>query len=499
MKKYIAILILLLPSCSKSILEVDPTDRFTDQTFWQTEEHAVAGLNAIYNSLYGNALHGGSIMGELDAATSNIYTYDRAGGNIARGIHDANNTGIINNRWDQAYGGIGRANTLLARIGDIRMSDVNKRRYIAEAKFLRGLYYFNLWVAFGGVPVILETPSADQGTLPRNSADETIAQILKDLTEAASDLPRSYTGGNRGRATAGAANALRSRALLFSNKWAEAAAVAKAIIDVRTYSLFPDYRGLFLQENEGNAEVIFDVQYKNPEYIHGNDIAYDQFNSYAPLQGLVNDYYMTDGKPITESPLYNPLTPYRNRDPRLAATIMTIGSNFKGRLVGVLTYPQTGYGLKKGTTYKDNEAPPAGKADNISDLNNIIIRYGEVLLNYAEAHNETVGPDASVYDALNLLRRRAGIATLPIGLSKDQMRQEIRHERRIELAGEGQYYWDLRRWRTAEKVMVGDVFNNVGKRVETRAFDPQRDYLWPIPSVAIQQNPNLTQNPGYNK
>ncbi|WP_373512638.1 RagB/SusD family nutrient uptake outer membrane protein [Persicitalea sp.] len=499
MKKYIAILVVLLQSCSQSILDVNPTDRFTDQTFWKTEEHAQAGLNAIYNSLYGNALHGGNMMAELDGATSNIYTYNGPGGNIARGIHDASNTGIINNRWDQAYGGIGRANTLLARIGDIKMPDANKKRYIAEAKFLRGLFYFDLWIAYGGVPVILDAPTVEQGALPRNTSDETLAQIVKDLTEAAADLPKSYTGGNKGRATAGAANALKSRTLLFAGKWIEAAAAAKTLMDAKTYSLFPDYRGLFLQENEGNSEVILDVQYKNPEYTHSNDINYDQFNTYAPLQGLVSDYYLTDGKTAAESPLYDPKFPYKNRDPRLAATIMTIGSSFKGKPVVAATYPRTGYGLKKGTTYKDNEAPPAGKADNISDLNNIILRYGEVLLNYAEAQNEAVGPDASVYDALNLLRKRAGVAPFPAGLSKDQMRQEIRHERRIELAGEGQYYWDLRRWRTAEKEMNGDVFDYLGKRVETRAFDPKRDYLWPIPSVALQQNPSLTQNPGYNK
>ncbi len=499
MKKYITILVVLLQGCSQSILDVNPTDRFTEQTIWQTEEHALAGLNATYNSLYGSALHGGTIMAELDGATSNIYTYNGAGGIIARGIQDASNTGIINSRWDQAYGGIGRANTLLARIGNIKMPDANKKRYIAEAKFLRGLYYFDLWIAYGGVPIILDAPTVEQGASPRNSSDETIAQIVKDLTEAAVDLPKSYTGGNRGRATTGAANALRSRTLLFGGKWAEAAAAAKTVIDSKSYSLFPDYRGLSLQENEGNSEVIFDVQYKNPEYTHGNDIAYDQFNSYAPLQGLVEDYYLTDGKPALESPLYDSKAPYKNRDPRLAATIMTIGSNFKGKPVVAATYPRTGYGLKKGTTYKDNEAPPAGKVDNISDLNNIIIRYGEVLLNYAEAQNEAVGPDASVYEALNLLRKRAGIAPLPTGLSKDRMQQEIRHERRIELVGEGQYYWDLRRWRTAEQKMNGDVFDYLGKRVETRAFDPKRDYLWPIPSVAIQQNSNLTQNPGYNK
>ncbi|TDB67907.1 RagB/SusD family nutrient uptake outer membrane protein [Arundinibacter roseus] len=500
MKKYSLLLLsFLLNACSQSILDVNPTDRFTDQTFWQTEEHAVAGLNAIYNSLFGGSLHGGQIMGELEAATPNAYAYQSATGNIARGIHDASNTPIINTRWNQAYAGIGRANTLLERIPAIQMSETNKKRYIGEAKFLRALYYFDLWSVYGGVPVIVSAPDAEQGTLPRNSADEVLAQILKDLDEAAADLPKTYSGNDRGRATSGAALALKARTLLYASRWAEAAAAAKSVMDAKTYTLFPDFRGLFMQENEGNTEVIFDVQYKNPEYVHGNDINYDQFNGFAPVLDLVNDFYMIDGKPITSSPLYNPAKPYENRDPRLNATIMTVGSMFKGRPVIATTYPQTGFGLKKGTTYKDNEAPPAGKVDNISDLNNIVLRYGEVLLNYAEAQNEATGPDASVYEALNLLRARAGMPAFPAGLSKDQMRQEIRHERRIETAGEGLYYFDIRRWRIAEVVMNSEAKNWLGNRVDTRTFDPARDYLWPIPTTATQLNQNLTQNPGYNQ
>lgn len=500
MKKYIVLLLTsILSSCNQSMLDVNPTDRFTEQTFWQTEEHAVAGLNAVYNALLNGSLHGGSYMGDIEGATPNLYVYQSATGNIARGIHDASNTALINNRWDQAYTGIGRANTLLARIGDIKMADANKKRYAAEAKFLRALFYFNLWSAYGGVPVILDAPKAEQGTLPRNTADEVLNQIVKDLNEAATDLPKTFSGADKGRATSGAALALKARTLLYASKWAEAAAAAKAVMDAKTYTLFPDFRSLFMQENEGNAEVIFDIQYKNPEYTHGNDINYDQFNSFAPTLDLVNDFYMIDGKSIGTSPLYDPANPYKNRDPRLNATIMTVGSQFKGKTVVASTYPQTGFGLKKGTTYKDNEPAPAGKVDNISDLNNIVLRYGEVLLNYAEAQNEAAGPDASVYAALNLLRTRAGMPAVTPGLSKDQLRQEIRHERRIETAGEGLYYFDIRRWRTAEKVMNAEAFNWQGKRVDTRTFDPNRDYLWPVPSAAIQLNAALTQNPGYNK
>ena len=270
-------------------------------------------------------------------------------------------------------------------------------------------------------------------------------------------------------------------------------------MDLKTYSLFPDYRGLFYAENEGNAEVIFDAQFKFPEFAHGFDVNLDQFNVTAPLPDLVSDYYATDGKPITQSSVYNPQKPFDNRDPRLLATVITIGSQYKGAPVTESQYPQTGYGQKKYTIYKDTERPTAIKVDGQSDLNFIVMRYADVLLMYAEAQNEAVGPDASVYDAVNQVRRRVKMPDLPAGLSKEAMRGEIRHERRVELAGEGLYYFDIRRWRTAEKVLNTDVVNAKGQRIGTRRFNAARDYLWPIPSVEIQLNPALIQNPGYNR
>lgn len=130
---------------------------------------------------------------------------------------------------------------------------------------------------------------------------------------------------------------------------------------------------------------------------------------------------------------------------------------------------------------------------------NIFLRYADVLLMYAEAQNEAVGPDQSVYDALKLIRLRAKMPEFTPGLTKEQMRQEIRHERRIELAGEGLYYFDIRRWRTAEVVMNADIYNYLGVKFGSRKFNKDRDYLWPIPTTALQTNPALVQNPGYGK
>lgn len=506
MKNYILSVGLLLGlfSCN-SVLEIDPTDRFTEVTFFKTKEHAEAAVNATYASYLGNALLNMNSV-NLENATPNAYCYVNNFGIdfIATGIHDAANSPVINNCWGQCYAGIGRANTLLSKIGDIpstSLTEALRIRYIAECKFLRALFYTQLWALYGGVPLIIDKPDLEkQGNLPRNTADEVLAQIIKDLNEAQADLPTTYTATDKGRATKGAALALKARALLWAGKWTEAAAAAKSVMDLKVYSLFPDSRGTFYIENEGNSEVIFDAQYKFPEYVHSFDIILDAFNTVAPLADLVNDFYMANGKPITDpSSGFDPKNPYMNRDPRFYATINYPGAKYKGAIVASTTYPRTGYGQKKYTIYKENEVPASTKTENQSELNYIFLRYADVLLMYAEAQNEAAGPDQSVYDALKLIRQRANMPEFTSGLTKEQMRQEIRHERRIELAGEGMYYFDIRRWHTAEVVMNGDIYNYLGVKFGSRKFNKDRDYLWPIPTTALQTNPALTQNPGYGK
>lgn len=489
---------LLLTGCS-DYLDLNPTDRFTETTFWQTEEHANAGLTATYSALMNG--YGGNIPASFDAITPNVYSYDNQSGvgNIARGIHDAANTGIINSRWGNAYQGIGRANSVITRVPGITMDETRKKLVIAEAQFLRAFFYFNLWSVYGGVPLITQPPAKEQGELPRNSAGEIEKQMLADLDASIPVLPAAIATANKGRVGKASALALKARILLYTGQWAAAAETSKALIDLKSHALFPDYRGLFMPENEGNTEILLDVQYKQPEFTHSNDIQFDQFNSFAPTQNLVDEYEAVDGKLIKDSPLYDPAKPFENRDPRLKNTVITIGSQFKGKPVIATTYPQTGYGMKKGTTYRDNEAPPAGKVDNISDLNVVLIRYAEVLLTYAEAQNESVGPDASVYAAVNAVRKRAGMPDFPAGLTQAGMRERLRHERRIELVGEGLYYFDLKRWKTADVDLNADVTNYLGKVVDNRSFNPQRDYLWPIPTTALQTNANLTQNPNYNR
>ena len=502
MKKYILLLLLTgLMGCREQFLNLNPTDRYTEQNFWQTEAQAIAGVTGAYAALTNGSLYGADTPLLFDALSPNSYNYaNTIGFNlIALGNHDAANSTIITNRWAANYRIIGRANEVLANIGRITMAETLRQRLISEAKFLRALSYTDLITLYGGVPLITDKASIEQSTLPRNTVEEVRTQILKDLDEAAPSLPLLYTGTDRGRATRGAALALKARVLLYASRWADAAVAAKAVMDLKTNTLFPSYRGLFLLENEGNSEVIFDVQFKFPEITNNYDVAMQRFENSTPTQHLVDDYYLTDGKSITTSPLYNAQKPYDNRDPCFYQTIVYPGSRYLGVVVRDNQYVQTGYTKKKYTIYQDDVVPTVLKIENQSELNFIVLRYADVLLMYAEAQNEATGLDPTVYDALNLIRKRAGMPNIPTGMTQAQLRDEIRHERRIELVGEGLYYHDVRRWKTAETLMNADVLNNKRVRVATRRFNAQRDYLWPIPSTAIQFNPALNQNPNYGK
>lgn len=491
---YVGIVVFLTClSCKKNFLQTTATDRYNETNWWQTQDQVISTINGCYAVLRNDQIYGIMALREENLSPNSYSNGEDAPLEI--GNHNPSNDNRFYLKWNADYQGIGRVNYLLGNIDRVKMDVTLRQRIKGEAYFLRALFYSNLVNYFGGVPLILESPNlAKQSNLPRNTRQEVISQVLTDLENAASSLPVSYTGSDIGRATKGAALVLKTRVLLYESRWAEAAQTAKDVIDMGYYGLFPDYRGLFLLENEGNKEVIFDVQYKAPEYPNSFDILIELQVNLAPTLDLVNSYFMKDGLPIQESPLYNPAKPFENRDPRLHETIVTPGYMYRGGIVNTTKYFSTGFGFKKYTTYKDSVSQPS--IIN-SEINFIVLRYADVLLMYAEAQNEAAGSDASVYDALNQIRHRSEMPDVPVGLSKEQMREVIRHERRIELAGEGLYYNDIRRWHTAEVVLNGTVLNSKGEVVEVRSFNPQRDYLWPIHSTTLQDNPALEQNPGY--
>jgi starch-binding outer membrane protein, SusD/RagB family len=295
--------------------------------------------------------------------------------------------------------------------------------------------------------------------------------------------------------------------------------------------LFPSYEGLFLPQNEYNSEDILSLQYVPQFRMWGEFFdmapisAGARLNALAPTQELVDSYLMLNGQPISEAGSgYNEDDPYVNRDPRLTATVVyhlyqwsdaegtrTIyiepGSSpgeAPDEYVPGSSATSTGYYVRK---YFD----PQHNTNLQSGLNLMLIRYADVLLMHAEAKNELGQMDASVWDqTIGALRTRAGF-TNPAAISfpgtgQDDLREIIRNERRTELAMEGLRIFDIRRWRIAEDVLNGyahgarfgvESIDNGYLRVNLRAFDPEKHYLWPIPRDERLINPNLSQNPNW--
>ncbi len=329
-----------------------------------------------------------------------------------------------------------------------------------------------------------------------------------------------------------------------AERWSKAAATFKELIDKygngKPYDLFVDPSAIWYEANEYHSEVLWDrqvvanimgssfEQYGGPVWILG---AYYTWGNYCPTQELVDQFAMANGKLITDpSSGYDPQHPYVNREPRFYDWIVYDGAPYKMDWMdkqdtiytridkvrpsknqidfGTDDVGNTGYYFKK----KLNPlVRPGGGA--VSGANFIYYRYAEVLLGYAEAQNEAAGPDASVYNAINIVRKRAGVPDLAQGLNQTQMRDAIHHERRIELCFEQKRFYDLIRWKEMDQAMNVDKHgmkitntspdNNSG----TWKYEPvllnhphvftQKMYLNPIPQAVIDQNPKIVQNPGY--
>ena len=522
---YITLIFLSSLVFSSCDLEVSPTDTYDQETFWYGSKTAQAGLTGCYAALRSQYLYGNASVLWEEAASPNAFNYDnRLGWNsIALGTHTSD-LSIITNRWSAAYTGIGRCNLLIDNIDKSKeLSQIEIQQMKAEARFLRALFYQILITYYDKVPLIVEAPNIDQGTLGRTDRTEIVDFIVSELDEIANVLPLRYTSSaSNGRPTRGAAMALKARLLNFEasplvnttndrSKWEAAANAAEAVINLGVYQLYPTYRSLFTASAENSAESIFDIQFI-PEVGMGSsfDVTLRQYNNSAPLQGLVDAYWMMDGKPRSQSAYQNSAN-YENLDPRFKQTIVYPGSVFMGETVRVdgtnvnFKVIQTGYTYKKYSIY-DSEVPAANDVsvgDNFSGINYMVLRYADVLLMYAEAKNEMGELTETSWNAtVRPIRQRAGFSAASAlnypGSNADLLSDHIRYERRIEFAGEGYYYNDVRRWKTAENELNKTVRKSDGSAIITRTFNKDRDYWWPVPSSQLEQNPALRpNNPGW--
>ncbi len=517
---YLAVSLTLL-SCDTDFLDLTPQDKLNSGDVWQDPALIELLVNDMYRSMPDGFNRGWAMLGAATDDAENSYGWPGLQA-FNRGDFDATNY-PFGNTWANNYRVIREANDFMENI--VNLTDANTEvinRLTGEVHFLRGFFYFDLMRHYGGVPLLDRPQSLDDDLLvPRNSFDEVVDFVVADLDMAAGLLVTEHGSSDLGRATKGAALALKGRVLLYAERWNASAAASKAVIDLNNYTLFPDYEGIFWAANDNNEEVIFDKQFNDPDFGHWGHL-FNQPIGYTggwggngPTQELVDAYEMTDGQLPDESPLFDPNSPYDNRDPRFYATILYEGAIFRERAIetrlgGLDGIEKNGDATKTG--YYMRKFLDEAKEDyaNVQGSNNwIVMRYAEVLLNYAEAQNEDAGPDANVYNAMNELRARVNMPPLPAGLNKDQMRERIRNERRVELAFEEHRFFDVRRWGIAEDVLNKPIHGiRIGPNgelsgpgfgiieTENRTFLP-RHYLAPIPQSEIDKNPKLEQNPGY--
>lgn len=483
---------LMFLSCS-DFLDKNPLDQISSETFWQNEQEAKMALTGVYSRL--RAFTFTHKDTEFDIMAGDVCgNQGHSIINIAQGNIEPNSGGIVSYIYSNCYAGIGSCNFFLENIEKTPISTEILNVYKGEVCFLRALFYFTLTEHYGGVPLYTSPVTIEEAKVKQSTKEEVVNQILLDLDFAIANLPdKTYSSGH---AVKGSAMTLKAKVLLHNQKWQESAEIADRIIRDGKFSLYNDFRNLFLSSGQkNNPEIIFSTRYLNPDIYSDLDIRWSWHAVVEPRQELVDAYECADGKPIDISPLYDPSNWRLNRDPRLLMTIKAFEDsvyNSAGQKVGFNynAVSATGYSPVK---YCNWDALPINYSTQ-SDQDWILLRYADVLLMYAEARNEVSGPDASVYDAINKVRDRVNMPQLPTGLSKDEMRKRIRNERRVEFALEGIRWGDIKRWKTAE-TYIPTLVDPGGKR---RQFDPAKHYLLPFPQREMDVNKNLIQNPGYN-
>ena len=558
MKKYknllLALFVALASGCS-DMLDIKPTSFISDEAIWEDK----VLIDKFVANTYGSMLCGFnrctagfgqnwsmSWAGNMDSATddfasvsdSPIYTQ------LNKDAITAQSCPFVSEIWIQEYLVIRKCNTIIERVAGVDdkvLTAKEKLRIDAEARFLRAFCYFDLGRTFGKAPLILKAQNLEEDLLVAPSPFAEIVEFVKDECDLYADnLPLTYPEEEAGHATKGAFLALKSRALLYlasplnseddARKWDDAAVAAQAVMDLHVYELYKvgetPYRSMEFDKTAANKEVIFERRFSFPEAPHNIHMMWSldaedagSWNGLYPTQNLVDAYETIDGKLIDDptNTMYDAQDPYSNRDARFYQSIIYNGSTWETYLMSMVTNTvdpskngsckprlgkaRCGYGPKK---FIEELDPSTNIYGGYAQSNNWpYFRYAEVLLNYAEAKNESLSvPDESVYNAVNEVRARSNQPNLPTGLSKEEMRKRIKNERRVELLLEEHRFYDLRRWKDgnvlAEPIMGMNIYNNNVtlkyeiSKVEDRVFTGEHYYL-PIPLSEQEKNPLLKE------
>jgi len=573
----------ILLSCNKDPLDITPDGRMTLQEAFSTQELTEAYLNSTYERLrkHGVNYHYYTFLSAFgdDSHESNYPSQDfpvskYINGNVSAASNPLDNEGSTtlsyNDRswYERDWVGVRRANVLLANINETNVPEAGHRgRLTAEAKILRALFYLDLLLNYGTMPIIENdiTLQQDFTNIKRNTYAEVTQFIVKDCDEAIAEpnLPYRVTSeAERGRMTKAVAFAIKSQVLLFNAspqwnaendlaKWRASAEASKQALETLTsngFQLFPNYENYFitrpdLANSPNDKETLFEINdwgYAGQTYRRFGNILFlmhmipdfgPEKAGNCPSQELVDTYEMKDGvipilgykdeehlEPvINPDSKYNDQNPYVDRDPRFYATVWYNGAYY-GNIKGVETRIESYKGGKHGISGIKQRTPtgyymrkfvdPKVRSAAEGTTTYKLFRLAEIYLNFAEAENEANGPTADAYKAVNTVRARVGMPGFPAGLTKDQFRERLRRERRVEFALEENRFYDMRRWKILKdvgKITTGMEWTRQsdGKLTSQRIVTIRRKswedkyLLFPIPLRETIKMPGMTQNAGW--
>jgi len=496
LNKYISIAMLavMMTACSEDFLNKAPQDTINTVNFFQTEEDAIAAINGAYQPLQWPKLYnmrmwttdiiaGNSIVG-AGGGTDGIETQDQA-----NFVTATDNQGVLD-LWRGPWPGILRSNIVIKNVPNMNISESVKNRVLGEAYFLRANYYFILVRFFGDVPLVLEPidPAGDLRPFRTAKAD-VYAQIIADLTTSIELLPQreQYSGNNVGRASKGAAVGMLAKVNLTLGNWQNTVDLCDQVKTLG-YTLSPNYADNFDPTKENGVESIFEIQYVSDAgySFWDNENQSSWLSTFTGPRGS----NMVEGGWGWNQPTQEFVNAYESGDLRKDVTILYEDCPKFDGVDYKKSYSSTGYNLRKFLVNKSI----ANSYDN-SPLNFPVLRYADVLLLKAEALNElgrTAEAQLLATDdnaTLNKVRSRAGLLNVT-GLSQNELREKILHERRMELAFEGQRWFDLVRVNGGQYGI--DFLQSIGKSNMTSKY-----LLYPVPQKERDANPNLSQNTGY--
>ncbi|WP_184545182.1 RagB/SusD family nutrient uptake outer membrane protein [Mucilaginibacter sp. FT3.2] len=473
-----------LSGCNK--LNENPTSVIVTTQFFKTASDATSAVNAIYGTLNSDPagdfpLYGRQLNLLVENASDNqVYSPSNTNPDV-RALGTAtyiSSNSRVQKVWQQIYYGINRANIAIDNIPNISIDTALRARLIRESKFIRGLLYFNLVRLWGDVPLVLHNPeSLDLSKLfvKRTAAEDVYTQIISDLTDA-TNLPKSFTGTDLGRATGGAAHTLLAKVYLTRKDYSKALTELNTVINGGYgYALFTNYKDVFQKATKNGVEHIFSVQFETN---------LGELNSAQNLSQSFTSFN-TGTFPIDIPADSSVSKLFAKTDTRRAVTFYDSVYNAATGKYVVFKNAYTPYFNK----FVDYSLSPL-TIQSQSAVNYPVLRYADVLLMYAEVVNELSGPTGDAYVAINKVRTRANVANLTTGLTQQAFRDSVFLERRKELMQEGHRWFDLVR-------QGGTTLVDALHKIPQKTGVDTKYNLFPIPQVEVLLNNQLTQNPGY--